>query len=144
MAGNTSDCGSTVAAESPRRRLFAFPKTARIASRADFERIYASPLKKAGKFVVVWVARGSTEQSRLGVAAAKKTFHDAHERNRAKRLVRESFRRLRPSFCGGAGDVAVAARRRILSAKEQQVRKDLANAGFALGFLEPHSTGEPQ
>ena len=97
--------------------------------------MYASAPKRAGRFLVVWARRGSAAESRLGVAAAKKTFRDAHERNRAKRLVRESFRLLRPSFAGGPWDLAVAARRRILSAREAQVREDLARAGEALGFM---------
>lgn len=127
--------GSAAGAPAPRRRAFSFPKSSRIVSRRDFEALYGSAPKAAGKFVVVWAAPGKTGGSRLGVAAAKRTFHDSHERNRAKRLVRESFRLLRPEFSGGPWDVAVAARRRILSAKEPQVRADVRRAGAALGFL---------
>ena len=74
---------------------------------------------------------------RPGVTAAKRTFHDAWQRNRAKRLVRESFRHLRPAFSGGPWDLAVVAKRRILEAKEPEVRADLARLCAAAGLLPP-------
>ena len=123
-----------------RRRAFVFPKSARILSRARFESLYATAPKRAGRFVLLWSAPAEAAESRLGVAAAKRTFHDAHQRNRAKRLVRESFRLLRPSFGPGAWDLAVVARRRILSASMPEVRADLARLCRSAGFL-PEGVG---
>lgn len=142
VAEPESTSGLAAGARASRRRAFSFPKSARIVSRADFEALYASAPKAAGRYVVVWAAPGKTGASRLGVAAAKRTFRDAHQRNRAKRLVRESFRQLRPSLRGGPLDVAVAARYRILSAKEGDVRADLARTLAKLPAAEAAPAGE--
>jgi ribonuclease P protein component len=132
-AGNAS--ASTVGAETPRRRVFLFPKSARIASRRRFEELYASDTKRVGRYLVAWHAPSGTDSHRLGATAAKRTFHDAHERNRAKRLLRESFRRLRPSFAGGPWDLVLVAKRSILGAKEPEVRADLEKVCRAAGLL---------
>ena len=131
--GSTAE--PTAGAETPRRRPFLFPKSARIAARRRFEALYATPTKRVGRYLVAWHAPSETAESRLGVTAAKRTFHDAHQRNRAKRLVREAFRHLRPSFAGGPWDLVLVAKRRILSAKEPEVRADLERLCRADGLL---------
>ena len=118
-----------------RRRAFLFPRSARIASRRRFEELYASDTKRVGRYLVAWHAPSESASHRLGVTAAKRTFRDAHERNRAKRLMREAFRRLRPSFAGGPWDLVLVAKRRILEAKEPEVRADLEKVCRAAGLL---------
>ena len=137
MAAESAGTGSAsaVGAETPRRRAFLFPRSARIASRRRFEELYASDTKRVGRYVVAWHAPSETASHRLGVTAAKRTFRDAHERNRAKRLMREAFRHLRPSFAGGPWDLVLVAKRRILEAKEPEVRADLENVCRAAGLL---------
>lgn len=126
---------TTVGAETPRRRAFLFPRSARIVSRRRFEALYASETKRVGRYLVAWHAPSETASHRLGVTAAKRTFHDAHQRNRAKRLLRESFRHLRPSFEGGPWDLVLVAKRRILEAKEPEVRADLEKVCRSAGIL---------
>lgn len=141
VAAPEPDRGLAAGAHASRRRAFCFPKSARIASRADFEALYATAPKAAGRFVVAWAAPGKAGETRLGVAAAKRTFRDSHQRNRAKRLVRESFRHLRPEFSGGPWDVAVAARYRILSAREGDVRSDMRRTLAKLSAIAPDPAG---
>ena len=125
---------SVAAARSSARRrafsAFSFPKEARLARRAQFEALYASGAKRAGRYVVVYGAGAPEGVSghRLGVTAAKRTFHDAHERNRAKRLMRECFRLLRPSIPPPVRDFVFVARRPILGAGLAQVRADVARS----------------
>ena len=137
MAASPAGTGSATAvgAETPRRRAFLFPRAARIASRRRFEELYASPSKRAGRYLVAFHAPSETSSHRLGVTAAKRTFRDAWQRNRAKRLLREAFRRLRPSFRGGPWDLVLVARRPILGAKEPEVRADLAKVCRSAGIL---------
>ena len=140
-AGTAS--ASAVGAETPRRRAFLFPRSARIASRRRFEELYASDTKRVGRYLVAWHAPSETAAHRLGVTAAKRTFHDAHQRNRAKRLLRESFRRLRPSLEGGPWDLVLVAKRRILEAREPEVRADLEKVCRAAGLLPAAGPGGP-
>ena len=141
-AGGSTD--STVGAETPRRRAFLFPKSARIASRRRFEELYASPDKLVGRFFVAFRAPSETACHRLGKTAAKRTFRDAWQRNRAKRLLREAFRRLRPSFRGGPWDLVLVARRPILGAKEPEVRADLEKVCRSAGILPAARAAEPE
>ena len=139
--GGSTD--TTVGAETPRRRAFLFPRSARIASRRRFEELYASDTKRVGRYLVAWHAPSETAAHRLGVTAAKRTFHDSHQRNRAKRLLRESFRRLRPSLEGGPWDLVLVAKRRILEAREPEVRADLEKVCRAAGLLPAAGPGGP-
>ncbi len=130
---------ATAGTEPSRRRAFLFGRDSRILSRARFEALYAGRAKRAGRHLVAYwdAAPPGVAVHRLGATAAKRTFHDAHERNRAKRLLRESFRLLRPSFEGGPWDLVLVARRSILRAKEPEVRADLSAICRAAGILPP-------
>lgn len=128
---------ATAGAETPRRRVRLFGRDSRIRDRPRFEALYARPTRRAGRLFVAYWDRAPADAAghRLGVTAAKRTFHDAHERNRAKRLLRESFRLLRPAFAGGPWDLVLVARRPILRAQEPDVRAELASVCLAAGIL---------
>ena len=95
-------------------------------TQADFDRVFEQGRNVAGKRIVAWVGSGEWAARRLGMKVTKKTFRLATERNRAKRLIRESFRLLRPSLAETPWDLVVIARRNILAAKEPEVRKEMA------------------
>jgi ribonuclease P protein component len=70
------------------------PRSGRIQKRADFLRAYEDGTKTHGRFVVVFVLANDRDESRVGVTVTKK-FGKAVVRNRAKRWVREVYRRVR-------------------------------------------------
>ena len=60
--------------------------------RPEFERAYDTGVRISGRFMTVFVVDNGGQAPRLGVAATRK-MGAAVERNRAKRLARELFRR---------------------------------------------------
>ena len=70
------------------------PRSGRIQKRADFLRAYETGTKTHGRFVTVFVLGNDRDEARLGVTVTKK-FGKAVVRNRAKRWVREVYRRVR-------------------------------------------------
>ena len=122
-----------VAGRSSRR--LAFPSSRRLIAHALFERVFAEGREAPGRYLVVWVSRAPESGRRLGVVATKRTFHDAVDRNRAKRLIRESFRRLQHDFTDEPWDLVVLARRRILEVMQPQVQEDLAKLCARQGIL---------
>ena len=106
-------------------RSFSFPPSRRLLSHPLFERIFAEGGETAGRCIVLWVSHADSCRRRMGVVATKKTFHDAVDRNRAKRLIRESFRLIQNELIEEPWDMVVLARRRILSLKRPEVQQEL-------------------
>jgi len=71
---------------------FDLPKETRLAKRAEFLRVYEQGRRIEGRFMTVFILPNGGDLQRLGVTATKKAIGKAHDRNRAKRLLRESFR----------------------------------------------------
>ena len=86
--------------------------TERIRRRPDFERVYNGGVRMHGRFMTVFVIPNGGPAARLGVAATRK-LGSAVERNRAKRLAREVFRRHKVA---AALDIVVVPRREMLDA----------------------------
>lgn len=71
-----------------------FSKARRMRVAADFDAAFKQRTLtiKCGSFRVI-VRRTEISQARLGLIVAKRVFPRAADRNRVKRLIRESFRR---------------------------------------------------
>jgi len=86
------------AADGPALLGFTLPKEARLAKRAEFLRVYEQGRRIEGRFMTVFILPNRRGVHRVGVTATKKAIGKAHDRNRAKRLLRESFRLSRPEL----------------------------------------------
>ncbi|WP_293645056.1 ribonuclease P protein component [Thiolapillus sp.] len=71
-----------------------FPRHVRLLSAEDYKKVFAQPVRSSDRYFTV-LARYDRQQelARLGLAVAKKHVRRAVDRNRIKRLLRESFRR---------------------------------------------------
>ena len=79
-------------------RAEAFPRGNRIRARADFTATYETGRRYHGRLVVLF-ARAASGEGRLGITATRKVG-GAVVRNRARRRVREVYRRWRVAAPG--------------------------------------------
>ena len=73
--------------------LYGFSTAVRLRCAADYKGVFDGALFKVHQPHFLFLAKHSElPNSRLGLVVAKKKVRRAHERNRVKRLARESFR----------------------------------------------------
>ncbi|MDX1595000.1 MAG: ribonuclease P protein component [Gammaproteobacteria bacterium] len=101
-----------------------FPKRARLLTRRDFDRVFARAKRSSDEGLVLLARPNGCDGARLGLAIARKHVRHAVERNRIKRLVRESFRHHRSQL--GPLDVVVLARRGLAEWDNARVTAALA------------------
>jgi ribonuclease P protein component len=89
-----------------------FTRTERVRRRVEYQQIYDRGVRTHGRYLTMFTLSNNLPVGRLGIAATKK-LGGAVERNRAKRLIREVFRRnkLAPGF-----DIVVIPKRELLDA----------------------------
>lgn len=93
----------------PRAR---FRRRMRLLTGGDFERVFQHPERSSGEALTVLARPSGQPAARLGLAIARKQFRRAVDRNRVKRIIRESFRRHQTLLAGL--DVVVIGRRPLL------------------------------
>lgn len=101
----------------------------------EFKRVYYRGKSVVRPYVVVYVLKNRRGENRLGLTCGK-AVGNAVRRNRAKRLMRESFRLLEPCLREGF-DFVLVARSRTAGGSFQQVDKDLRAAMERLELLLP-------
>lgn len=99
-----------------------FPASAHLRSSRDFERVYALKCKGADGVLLMFLAKNSTAETRIGLSVSRK-HGGAVERNRLKRWLREAFRLERHAFPQGLDLIAIPldADRASLSAYRQSL-----------------------
>jgi len=78
-------------------------RSARLRRPAQFKRVFAQPLASRDAFFRVLARPSGRAEARLGLAVSRRVSPKAVDRNRLKRLVRESFRRHRRALASRGG-----------------------------------------
>ena len=115
------DIGRTgLVASTPNQPSAGLRQNERIRRRTEFKEIYEKGTRIHGGYSTIFVLPNIHGVGRLGIAATKK-LGGAVERNRAKRLIREIFRRnkIAPGL-----DVVVVPRRKLLEASLSAIETD--------------------
>lgn len=92
----------------------------------NFSAVYRRGRSVGDKYVVVFYRKNDLSYNRMGFLASKKVGN-AVERNRARRLMKESYRLMEPLQKKGY-DIVVIARKTIKDRKCADVKKSLEAA----------------
>lgn len=68
-----------------------FPRSARLRTKVEFERVFEARNTAGDRWLKVWVLRNEVGASRLGLVVGLR-HGNAPRRNRLKRVIREAFR----------------------------------------------------
>ena len=104
----------------------------------QFQHVYKNGKRYDGVFITVFVIENDTTNHRLGVTASKRTLGKAVQRNRAKRLLRETFRSNEPSLSALTKkyDWVMNAKPAVLSQKMNAPRQEFEGIIEKVGRLE--------
>lgn len=103
---------------------WAFGKSLRLLSSNDFQSVFNdAPFRASHQHFLVLARANHLDRPRLGLVIAKKHVRLAVQRNRIKRLIRESFRLQQQSLAGI--DVIVLARKGMGELPSAAITKQL-------------------
>jgi len=103
----------------------------------DFDRLYKKGRSTGDKFVVVFHIPNGLEYSRKAFLASKKVG-GAVARNRARRLMKEGFRRIESEFLPGR-DILFIARRDAAEAGIAEVETSIRRALNKCGLIRQNN-----
>ncbi len=102
---------------------FSFPEHARLLKAAEYSRVFKNPLRSSDRLLTILAVTNDLDHARLGLAISKKNAKRAVDRNRIKRLIRESFRLHMPDM--PAIDLVIMAKPGTKHAENQQILQSL-------------------
>jgi ribonuclease P protein component len=116
-------------------------KADKLRFKSEFDQVRQDGVKYAGRFLLAVVAPAPDGLLRCGVVCGKKYSLLAVKRNRARRLLWESFRLLKADL--GICRLILIPRRRIADVKRQEVTRELAQLLAKAGKLPDHIAASP-
>ena len=111
---------------------------------SEFQHVYRNGKRYEGVFITAFVIENQELNHRLGVTASKKALGKAVQRNRAKRLLRETFRsnEIFMRELARNYDWVLNAKAAVLRQKVDAPREELKGIIEKVGRLETRDTIE--
>lgn len=100
-----------------------FPRHCRLTSKADFKDVFDNALKVNQKHMLILCKPNQLTHSRMGVIVGKRHVNSAVERNRIRRIVKNSFRLHQEKLTGW--DIVVIARQYCDTLTNEHLRKGI-------------------
>ena len=111
-----------------------FPRHVRVRARAEYDRAFQQGRRTASPLFSLHFVAGPPP-ARLGLAVSRKVDPHAVGRNRIKRVLRDTFRQLRPLLRDG--DYVVVARRAAADSENRLLREGFTSLLQRAGALPP-------
>ena len=107
--------------DAPAKLSYALPQQRRLRARAEFQKAYSEGQRYDGRFMAAFLRANDLAEHRLGVTASTKAIGKAVDRVRARRLLRELFRRSANELAALRGhyDWVINAKRPLLTSTEE-------------------------
>ena len=103
------------------------PKENRLSNKTDFDKVKEKGNKASGKSIMILALnREDNKVARFGIVVSKHVSRRAVDRNRIKRLIRESIMSVMNKVSNGY-DVVIIARQNIINWDFNEVNNDLIN-----------------
>lgn len=103
--------------------MYGFDKKRRLLKKIDYDNVFSQALKIVTSEFIVLYRKNLVGHARIGLALSKKTIAKSHDRNRVKRLLRETFRIRRLP----AVDIVVLSRRGVAKVDNSTINIKLGN-----------------
>ena len=98
--------------------------TATLKQNREFQRAYKKGNFKAGRFLVAYAVQDPEGRNRMGISVGRK-FGNSVQRNRIKRLIRESYRKILPGMKRGYDVVfMVRSGKKVAAAKNRKLKAE--------------------
>ena len=101
-----------------------FPRVVRLLNQEDFNFVFADARPFRSKAFTLLVRNNNLTHPRLGLAISKKAVHRSVDRNRLKRLVRETFRNRMSEL--PEVDIVVLAKPEAVNMRNHEINRILA------------------
>lgn len=104
-----------------RNEVYCFDKTRRLLKKSEYNDVFNQAQKVVTSDFIVLYRDNKIDHARLGLALSKKVIAKAHDRNRVKRLLRETFR----TQSLPAIDIVILARRSVAKVENSLIINQL-------------------
>lgn len=100
-----------------------FPRSHRLITKAEFKTVFDEPLKVSQRCFMILFRSNEKKHARIGIIVGKRVANSAVDRNRIRRVIRDSFRLNQEKLAGL--DIVVIARQQCDTLTKSKIRKGI-------------------